>query len=113
MLLKTSVIVGSLVAGAMANPLAQVLGRNGNFCGAPVVTEEQRRADREIMALAGESLVAAADVVVPTYFHVIAQSKTESGGYLSVSLFFFIILIIDHIYTCLFILIYIIIVNPN
>lgn len=89
MLVKTSILVGSLAAGAMANPLINVPGRDGNFCGVPALSDKQRDADRKAMANVPEDFVAA-DIVVPAYFHVVAENKTESGGYLSVSLPFFI-----------------------
>lgn len=82
MMNKLVLLVAAAAAGAFADRL----------CGTPEPTEAQIAEAKALYVkeqatrLAGNTTrqLAAADITVNTYFHVVASSQTTAGGYLSV-----------------------------
>lgn len=83
MFTRIYILLGAFAACCLGNPL---IARQGGFCGTPALSEEAKRTARLEMATAnvGASMIASVNITVPTYFHVIASSKTVAGGYLTV-----------------------------
>ena len=86
MLSRALLIIGTLVGAGLSNPLSSPTG----FCRTPNLSEEEKHDSRLKLANAKANAFyqfqESSVINVPTYFHVIASSRTEEGGYLKVSL---------------------------
>jgi hypothetical protein len=85
MLSSALLIIGTLVGASLSNPISST---PTGFCRTPSLSEEEKQHSRQKLAGANvlSRLQETSVINVPTYFHVIASSRTEEGGYLKVSL---------------------------